>query len=148
MRRAFAPPIVFALGLLVGVASGAPLLQAQPRTIWDKVYTSQQAERGREAYSKRCIFCHGGDLGGGEANRDVAPALAGPTFPIQFRGPLSELFLKISEGMPKDDPGSLSEDTVTDILSFILEANQAAPGEVALPADLDILKEIAITRRP
>ena len=47
------------------------VLQAQgssaaTKTVWDGVYTADQAERGRGFYAEHCARCHGGDLQGGE----------------------------------------------------------------------------------
>jgi mono/diheme cytochrome c family protein len=137
------------LALIGGASTPAQAAgQTAQRTIWDGVYTKEQATRGQETYNKRCGFCHGRDLNGGDAGLEVAPALAGPTFPVRWRGPLAELFLTIADEMPKNDPGSLADDTVADVVSFLLQANQAASGDISLPADPDALDAIAVTKKP
>jgi S-disulfanyl-L-cysteine oxidoreductase SoxD len=123
---------------------------AQPdeRTIWDGVYTARQAERGQATYNKRCGFCHRGDLSGGEVGGEVAPALGGPTFPIRWRGALSGLYLKIADDMPEDDPGTLSDGEVADVVSYVLKANGAPAGGTELPADAAALDAIRVVRKP
>ena len=43
------------------------------RSVWDGVYTAEQAKRGEALYGQHCAACHGGTLLGAEA----APALTG-----------------------------------------------------------------------
>lgn len=123
---------------------------AQPatKTIWEGVYTKEQAARGQETYDQRCGFCHRSDLSGGKVGDEVAPAIGGPTFPVRWRGPLSELFFKIADEMPKDNPGSLSANAVADVVSFLLFANEAPRGDVELSSDPEQLKAILVTRKP
>src|SRR5260370_10887474 len=55
------------------------VLQAQEsarRSVWDGVYTDQQAKRGEPKYRENCADCHGDDLEGDAE----APALSGATF--------------------------------------------------------------------
>ena len=64
---------------VLGVASAifvtAILVSAQAqKTVWDGVYTEEQAKRGAEVYAEKCAMCHGDSLGGVES----APALTGP----------------------------------------------------------------------
>ena len=47
------------------------------RTVWDGVYTTEQAERGRLEYVNHCQRCHGVDLADGrEIRREVHGAMA------------------------------------------------------------------------
>ena len=52
-------------------------VHAQPPTtsVWDGVYTVEQANRGKGMYAEQCASCHGSELTGGE----MAPPLAGQT---------------------------------------------------------------------
>src|SRR5438876_3128832 len=48
------------------------LLRAQApatesRSVWDGVYTEEQAKRGESIYRKECAVCHGDMLTGGES---------------------------------------------------------------------------------
>ena len=42
------------------------LLALQSQTVWDGVYTAEQAKRGAEVYANHCASCHGLALTGGE----------------------------------------------------------------------------------
>ena len=75
--------------LLVGIAiglvwlAGPNLVDAQSgRSIWDGVYTAEQADRGAQLYETWCAECHGGELEGGE----TAPALLGGEFMWAWNG--------------------------------------------------------------
>ena len=46
------------------------------KTVWDGVFTAEQAERGAAAYKTACSECHGNDLVGD----GFAPALTGADF--------------------------------------------------------------------
>src|SRR5687768_14704693 len=50
-----------ALSLSVARAEQAAA-PADTKSIWDGVFTPEQAERGAEAYKTSCSECHGGDL--------------------------------------------------------------------------------------
>jgi len=54
------------------------MLQAQGavHSIWDGVYTSAQADKGKALFSDNCAKCHGGTLDG----NDEIPALKGSHF--------------------------------------------------------------------
>src|SRR5262245_33475138 len=60
--------------LLIQVATRAQNAPSS-RTVWDGVYTSSQADRGRGFYNEHCAQCHGGNLQGGESR-----ALTGDRF--------------------------------------------------------------------
>jgi cytochrome c1 len=32
------------------------------RSVWDGVYTQEQAQRGQSSYNQYCMACHGGSL--------------------------------------------------------------------------------------
>jgi mono/diheme cytochrome c family protein len=116
--------------------AGSP---AQPRSIWDGVYTKEQARRGDEPYHSQCASCHGETLGGGEA----APPLAGGEFLSNWNGlTLGDLFERIRISMPQDHPGILSREQKADILSYILSVNKFPAGKRELPHQTEVLKEI------
>src|SRR5207247_198216 len=60
--------------------SAAPIEQAAPKTIWDGVYTKEQAARGQQAYKQTCGYCHGPDMSGSEVGGELAPELVGVFF--------------------------------------------------------------------
>src|SRR4051812_34168550 len=85
-----------------------------PRSVWDGVYTTAQAQRGKALSGEECARCHSESLGGGEA----APALAGDAFVERWQN-AGELFEKIRSTMPTDSPGRLGRQEYADILAYI-----------------------------
>jgi mono/diheme cytochrome c family protein len=122
--------------LSVALAGAA---EAQTISIWDGVYTEEQAARGNAGFTARCANCHGANLGGtGEA-----PALAGPQFLSDFDSlSLGDLFDRIRTTMPQDNPGSLTRDAYADILAFLLKANGVPAGAKELDRRSEYLKAI------
>ena len=131
---------------LVAAAGGfflaAVRAQAPPsRTVWDGVYTEEQANRGRTVYDERCAACHGPALEGVE----MAPALTGSQFLSTWSGQsVGDLFERTRTTMPQDDPGSLSQRVNADVMAYLLLANNFPPGKVALPRQTMILNQIVI----
>jgi quinoprotein glucose dehydrogenase len=119
----------------------ACLLSAFSRSVWDGVYTKDQAQRGQTTYRENCAKCHGENLGGGEAG----PALTGEEFLRSWRGKTAgDLFAVIRKTMPSEDPGSLSMREYSDIVAFIFSANDFPAGAKELDRDLSSLNEIRI----
>ena len=126
-------PLLIALAgaALIG-ASGAVIAQSSSRSIWDGVYTAQQAERGKTAYTQNCARCHGSALEG----NDEIPALSGSHLMVDFDGQTAgDLVHRIQSTMPMDNPGSLNAATTADIATFILQSNGLPTGNAELPAD-------------
>jgi S-disulfanyl-L-cysteine oxidoreductase SoxD len=116
-------------------------VHAQPptRSVWEGVYTDEQATRGKGLYSQECASCHGGELTGGE----MAPPLAGGEFMAGWDGlTVGDLFERIRISMPQNSPGSLSGQQNADILSFVLNANKFPSGATEMPKEAGILKTI------
>lgn len=126
----------------------AALVMTQPpaKSVWDGVFTKAQADRGKEAYSRACTYCHRDDLSG---NEDGAPALRGAVFSERWKDrPLSEFYFVLRETMPQDDPASLTAKAYVDIISFILSGNKMPAGDVELPPDMETLSRITFTPGP
>ena len=125
------------------------LVHAQvPASVWDGVYTQQQAKRGEALYKKDCAACHGEALeGNGQTGRAqrlerALPPLSGDVFKGNWNGrPLSDLFDKIIRTMPRDDPGKISLNQNADILAYMLKFNEFPSGKAELPADPSLLTE-------
>jgi len=131
---------VIAVGLawLAGVAL-QPRLAAQQKTVWDGVYTEEQAQRGAALYSRDCSSCHQEDLAGD----GFAPGLAGPEFAAAWEGlSVGDLLERIRVSMPPSNPGGTSTAEKIDIISHILKANRFPAGTMELPKELDGLKQI------
>ena len=134
--------------LIVGAASCVILLSTavlhaavQARTVWDAVYTAEQATRGEMLYVERCARCHGETLAGIES----APALTGTAFYSNWEGEtLDELFERLRSSMPQDKPGSLTRPQNADILAYILRVGGYPAGTTALEGQPGALSGIAI----
>lgn len=128
-----------ALTLAFGVAA---TMAAQPsRTVWDGIYTDEQAARGEMLYAEQCAKCHGDTLGGQES----APALTGTTFYSNWEGEMLEpLFDRLRTTMPQDKPGSLSRSQNADILALMLKAGGFPAGATPLNGQAGALATITI----
>jgi mono/diheme cytochrome c family protein len=127
--------------LLAAVSIVIALAWAEP-SVWDGVYSSEQAKRGQALYSKACASCHRADLEG----HGPTPSLAGSEFRDRWDGQtLDELFEKMQATMPADHPGSVSREDNAAILAFILRSNEMPAGEKDLPADSESLAKIHFT---
>jgi len=112
---------------------------AQPRSVWDGVFTEEQAGRGVALYQQECASCHGRTMQG----RGQTPALAGDDFKSNWNGqPLGDLFDKMSTSMPADRPGKLSGGQNADILAYMLQQNGFPAGSAPLAGAADALKPI------
>ena len=140
ISRTVFPTISLCAALTVAV------LGQTSRSVWDGVYTAEQAKRGAALYSMECASCHGLTLNGGE----MAPALTGGEFLSNWSGlTVGDLFDRIRQSMPADRPGSLTRDKNADILAHILSMNQFPAGAMELDRRVDVLKQIRIeTARP
>jgi mono/diheme cytochrome c family protein len=119
---------------------------AETHSVWDGVYTEEQAKRGEPIYQKECASCHGAMLTGGES----APALTGGSFQANWNGlTLGDLFDRIRKTMPQSKPGSLTRQQGADILAFMLSNNKFPAGKTELYRQSEMLKEIRFeTKRP
>src|SRR5690606_25016727 len=115
-----------------------------PKTIFDGVFTDEQAERGKKLYTEFCATCHGSRAGGGPA----APAIIGSSIDVREGSSLFDFFSFITAAMPPDDPGVLRDREYGDVLAYVLSLHGAPAGEVELPHDEDALSNIEIVARP
>ena len=95
----------------------------------DGGYTPAQAESGRAIYERECAVCHQSNLQG----TFEAPQLAGESF-LVFWADLSpgDLFVRISGSMPPGQAGSLTDEAYLDVVAYLLQANGAPAGGMAL----------------
>ena len=124
--------------LIAGIMLAWP--QSLAPSVWDGVYTQEQATRGAAAFAKSCASCHGDDLAG----IDEAPALQGGQFVGDFSGlTLGDLFDRTRTTMPQNAPQSLTPETYADILAYLLKANGFPAGAKPLDHRSAFLKSIA-----
>jgi S-disulfanyl-L-cysteine oxidoreductase SoxD len=111
------------------------------RSVWDGVYTEEQAKRGQPLYNQHCASCHGDSMTGGE----MAPPLVGGEFLANWNGlTVGDLFERIRTTMPLGKPGKLSREVNSDITAYMLNFGQFPAGQTELPRDTQLLKQIRI----
>src|SRR5450759_3513111 len=99
--------------------SGIAASQSQ-RSVWDGVYTPEQAKGGQARYNELCGSCHGDTLAGGES----APPLAGGEFLANWNTlSVGDLFDRTRATMPQNRPGTLSREANAEILAYVLSVN-------------------------
>jgi len=126
--------------LILSVAGGAFARGGQ--TVWAGIYSNEQATRGEAAYRAACASCHLETLKG----NDTAPALTGDAFLREWNSrTVRELYGRILTTMPADDPGSVAEQTVLDIVAYVLQSNGFPAGDAVL-ASPEQAERITITR--
>jgi len=135
--------LLVAVFLSLGMTTIAATSNSQSNaTIWDGVYSVEQAARGKEVYNVSCVSCHAADLRG-DSN---APGLTGMGFMFLWEGrSVGELYSTIQSQMPSENPNSLSAQRYRDVVSYILQANNFPPGNEDLSSNVDLLNAISIT---
>ncbi|GEM_PF-2091533 len=119
--------------LVTSLSSGATAQGGPGRSTKDRVYSAAQAAEGRDIYDGRCKNCH------------TAISHTGAPFRTNWdKKPLADLFDYMVEKMPKDAPGTLSEEEYAQVLAYVLRMNGMPAGTDALPSDRNALKAIRI----
>lgn len=130
-----------AAAILMALAALVVFQAQKTATVWDGVYTAEQAKRGAEFYADNCASCHGLELNGGES----APPLTGGEFLSNWSGlTLGDLFDRIRVSMPADRPGTLTREQTANILAHILSVGQFPAGTTELSTRTENLKQIKI----
>ena len=114
------------------------------RTVWDGVYSVDQAQRGKQQYAGACAACHKEDLSGD----GITPGLADDGFIERWdKDTVEGLFTRIKTTMPADNPGKLADAEYLDVVAFLLKANGFPGGPTDLAREgTDSLKNILIVR--
>jgi mono/diheme cytochrome c family protein len=146
-------PLALAAAWMVSIGAAArqtpegpaPAATPAPRSAWSGVYNAEQAERGRAVYNAQCARCHGETLGGGENS----PALVDDVFFAFWNGKtVGDLVEYTRTMMPSDGPGRIPRRRCVEIAAYLLSANGFPAGDAELPAELEELTRITITRKP
>ena len=126
----------------------AHALAANGRSVCDSVYSAEQAKRGDSLYHVTCNKCHGDTLSGGTtATGEDSPPLVGSAFLGNWYGvSVAEMYDKIRNGMPPDNPKTIDPPVVVDVMAFLLNKNGFPAGAADLPNDVPKLKEIMIEK--
>jgi alcohol dehydrogenase (cytochrome c) len=119
-----------ALALLCTLSPLTPLIALgvndSPATLSHGVsFTDGQIAQGRSVYGRACSVCHGANLEGA-----AGVALAGVSFARGWgdgHHNLRDLYDSVAKQMPKNAPGSLSNEDNLGILAYILSRNGYAP---------------------
>jgi S-disulfanyl-L-cysteine oxidoreductase SoxD len=121
---------------------GAPPYAAEGTTsVWDGVYTKEQAARGKTRYFTSCAVCHGALLQGDSDS----PELAGKSFMKRWGDQsVATLFAFASSQMPVGRPGSLGVQGYADVIAHILATNGFPEGQRELPGNEQALDHIII----
>jgi|SRR6478672_8434935 len=122
--------------IAVMAVAGMSLAQAGARTVRDRVYSEEQAAKGKTSYNNQCSTCHeGGGMG---------PALKGTEFLGSWENKtVRSLYSRILTTMPSDAPGTLTEQDVLDIVAYLISTNGFPSGDKALEKP-DELNDITI----
>ena len=134
--RLFAVAALSAVTVVAGTSAlyAPAYAQGPTKSVWDGVYTADQADKGKALFQENCSKCHGVTLDG----NDEIPALASAHLMVDFDGQtVGDLVQRIQTTMPMDNPGSLNAQTVADIASFILKSNN-------MPAGSTEIKKVAL----
>lgn len=133
-------------GVIAGGGLASALRAQAARTVWDGVYTDEQAKRGAVLFDRECAQCHGpAGAGGG-----MAPALVDSAFAANYEGlTVGDLFERNRATMPVGKEGQLSGQQNADITAYMLQCNRFPPGTTELPSQSATLKQIKfITGKP
>jgi S-disulfanyl-L-cysteine oxidoreductase SoxD len=114
---------------------------AQAKSVWDGVFTKEQAERGAAQFKTSCSECHGNDLAGD----GFAPALTGSDFMGNWTDlTVGDLFERIRVSMPPSGPGTVTPAQKADIVAHILNVSKFPAGTTELEPKTEVLKGIKI----
>jgi S-disulfanyl-L-cysteine oxidoreductase SoxD len=126
---------LFRLGAALCVLAGSPALHAQDpkpagRTVWDGVYTEDQAARATGVFGGTCSNCHSLTAQG---NRP----LAGERFwQRNTQKSVGDLLTFVSKNMPNGaNAGTLAPNVYNDLVALILKSNGLPAGTAELTPD-------------
>jgi cytochrome c len=143
-----------ALGALTVMMSAAfpsgSIAQDEDKSIWDGVFTQEQADRGKKVNSGVCAKCHGerGD-GANEPDQPGGPAIARFSFLRKWDGSsIASLFEYIRTQMPPDNPASRTDQEYIDVIAHMLALSGAPAGDTELPLDPAALDLVYIEQKP
>lgn len=117
-------------GFLAAVALGATAF-AGAASAAEGPFTQAQLDKGSSEYNTHCRTCHAAKGKGA-----LGPALYGEPFKTRFGGgTVADAAAWIHANMPQTAPGSLSDEQLYPIVSYILSLNGYTPGATELTAD-------------
>jgi len=147
-RSVFRVSMLFVFAVLTVTATASftePAAAAQSKSVWDGVYTQEQAARGAVSFASNCTRCHAAEANAGEEGKN----LAGKAFWNSFReSTVDHLLDFVSRNMPNGAGGSLSANTYADLVAFILSRNDLPSGSTELTKDSAVGVQIIAKNGP
>ncbi len=132
-------------GLVCTSAVNVSTFAQSKSSVWDGIYSEEQAKRGVTVYQEVCAACHGVDLRG-DSN---SPSLIGVSFMFLWEHrSLGELLTKIQTEMPPANPNSLPSENYVDILAYVMQVNSFPAGKDKLSDEPGKYDQILITGKP
>ena len=130
LRAGFAGVAACVGALALTSAHPVTAQEAEEPSVWDGVYSAEQAMRGKKLYEATCSRCHGEDLSGANAR-----PLAGESFIRDWGGLKLDGVLTRAKTMPPGAAGALGEAGYVDIIAYVLEVNEFPHGETELTGE-------------
>ena len=137
---------VAAVAMWIAAIAISSAQQAGPgdRKVWDGVYTSAQAARGKAPFERSCARCHNIELAGSQRG----PALKGGAFWSKYENDnLATLYMFIRDNMPQDGPSLVTDEIKADVLAYIMSMNGMPAGSAELKADVRALEDIKVAKK-
>jgi mono/diheme cytochrome c family protein len=135
MNRKGLTRIVAVLSFMLVRPALAQMPQPANTTIWDGVYSAEQAQRGEQLSQAKCGACHS------------SAEWASNAFVVRWSGgAVAHLRDYLRDNMPLDAPGSLTPAEYTAIVAYMLKLNRAPSGARELPSEDVALRRITVTR--
>jgi mono/diheme cytochrome c family protein len=124
----------------------------------DKLYTEDQATRGRTQFIRNCASCH---VAGPFITREMLPPGVGYWTAGGRPGGVTDLggqylrkypavyhaFRRMRDSMPPGNPPAVSPQAKVEILAFLLKANGFPAGTNSLPLNVDVLKRMPLNEQ-
>ena len=107
------------------------------KSVWQGVYTDDQASRGSNEHSTNCTSCHGAEKYTGDA---WTKNWVGRT--------IFDLYDQLRTTMPDDNPGGLSAQQYKAIVAYIMKLNGLPAGTDSLLDDPEAMRLIKIDPKP
>ena len=123
--------------LIASIADAQSTDSTAGKSVWQGVYTEEQATRGDTEHQNNCSSCHGTEK------------YAGDAFTKNWVGrTVFDLFDQIRTTMPDDNPGGLSVQQYKDVVAYILKTNGIPAGTDSLPNDPEAMRLLRIDAKP
>jgi len=128
--------LAFAAVTTVATVGVSGLLYAQSAaqvSSWSGVYSTAQADHGRQLFDDNCAKCHQSTLDGS----DEIPPLKGSHFMADWeQQSANDLMERVHTTMPLDDPGKLNTQSATDVIAYLFQQNGMPAGNQPLQPGL------------